>query len=122
MNNSPQHLAAFRLLEKAGIWKSNYAPPVFRMLWRRGVNVPPPHFMSFLASAALTGIGFGVMWGLFMLAFAAATGNIHFPVLLAASVGAGLLFGVSMATYYAFGRRRHKLPKWSSLPQQPSDA
>ncbi|USX12565.1 DUF6404 family protein [Oxalobacteraceae bacterium OTU3CAMAD1] len=30
-------------------------------------------------------------------------------------VAAGLFFGLSMSLYYADGRRKHRLPEWSSL-------
>jgi hypothetical protein len=122
MNDSPQHVAAFRILDRTGIWKSNYAPPVFRLLWRLAVNVSPPHFMSFFGAAALAGIGFGVVWGLFMLLFFAASGGVNLPILLWASIAAGVMFGLTAATYYAYGRRRHQLPKGSALPQDAGDA
>ena len=121
MNDSPQRLAAFQLLDKAGVWKSNYAPPIFRLLWRIGLNLPPPHFMSIASSAALTGTFFGVFWGIFMYRFAATTGDVKPSALLFSALCAGVLFGASMAAYYAFGRRKYKLPKWSSLPQANLD-
>lgn len=117
MKSSPQHIAAFRLLDEAGILKGNYAPPIARLLWKMGFSIPPPHFMTFVGSAVLSGTTFGTLWGLVMLAFAAATGTVNGAVLLGASAGAGVLFGITMATYYAYGRKRYKLPKWSSLRQ-----
>ena len=88
-----------------------------RLLWKMGINVPPPHFMSFVGSALLTGITFGTLWGLFMLLFAVMTGSVNLSVLLAASLSAGVLFGVTMAIYFAYGRKRYKLPNWESLSQ-----
>jgi len=40
-----------------------------------------------------------------------------FPVALAVvlSAGVGLFFGLSMAGYYAYGRRKYHLPKWNSI-------
>ena len=122
MTLSPQHAAALRLLEQTGILKSNYAPPLFRLLWRAGVPVPPPHFMSFFAAAASTGLAFGTMFGLFMVSFAAALGEASPLRQVWACVSAGVMFGIAMASYYAYGRRKYQLPEWSVLAQSGGDA
>jgi len=40
-----------------------------------------------------------------------------FPVALAVvlAAGVGLFVGLSMAGYYAYGRRKYHLPKWNSI-------
>ena len=122
MNISPQHRAAFALLDRTGISKINYAPFIVRMLWKFNVNIPPPHFMTFTGSAALTGTAFGIALGFLILLLAIATGHYKLELLFWTPIGAGVGFGVSMAAYYAYGRRRHKLPDWSSLPTHQSGA
>lgn len=44
-------------------------------------------------------------------------GQQGFPVALAVvlTAGVGLFFGLSMAGYYAYGRRKYHLPKWNSI-------
>ena len=117
MVNSPQHLAALRLLDESGISKSNYAPPLFRLLWRAGVDVPPPHFMSFFRSAVTMGTTFGIVWGLLFSVFELLVdGAVNIPVLLLTAICCGFVFGLAVATYYSYGRRRYKLPEWSALP------
>ncbi|MFZ6755548.1 DUF6404 family protein, partial [Undibacterium sp. Dicai25W] len=44
MNCSRKRGAALKLLESIGISRSNYAPPLVRLLWRVGIDIPPPHF------------------------------------------------------------------------------
>ena len=34
-------------LKERGFWKSNAKPPVFWLLWKLGIEVPPPYFLSF---------------------------------------------------------------------------
>lgn len=38
---------ALVLLETKGLGKNNYAPPLFRLLWKFGVKAPPPHMAGF---------------------------------------------------------------------------
>src|SRR5260370_20961687 len=100
--------AALGLLAFKGMWRSNYAPPAYRLLWKLGAKTPPPHFQSFTANFILTGVGFGVFWGLAMWL----TGSSHqgLPRLAAVALFVGLLFGLSMAAYYRYGARKHHIP------------
>jgi hypothetical protein len=49
-----------------GVNPGTAAPPAWRALWRLGLRVPPPHFMGFVPLALVTGVFFGVLWGLAM--------------------------------------------------------
>jgi Family of unknown function (DUF6404) len=102
--------AALGLLASTGMWRSNYAPPLHRLLWKIGARVPPPHFLSFTANFVLAGVCFGVFWGLAMWI----TGSSHQGLsrLAAVALFVGLLFGLSMAAYYRYGGRKHKIPLW----------
>lgn len=117
MKTTPQRVAALKLLDQAGIWELNAAPPMSRLLWRLGVNVPPPHFISFAASAVSNGVGFGIIWSLLLYVLHPLSG-ITFPApTMLKAIGGGLFVGLSMATYYAYGRDKYELPRWSSLPR-----
>ncbi|MHC8826483.1 DUF6404 family protein (plasmid) [Escherichia coli] len=37
------------------MWRSNYAPPLLRILWRLGIRLPPLPFMPFLAGRGADG-------------------------------------------------------------------
>ena len=49
---------AIALMDSKKMWRSNYAPPLLRILWRLGIRLPPLPFMPFWQVTVLTG---GVM-------------------------------------------------------------
>jgi hypothetical protein len=107
--------AALALLASTGMWRSNYAPPIYRALWRFGVRVPPPHFRRFAVNFVFTGSSFGGALGLLMFAY---QGWSQGTAIRAAELGA--LFGFFMALYYRYGTYRHRIPLWKDF--QPIDA
>ena len=112
-----QRAQALHILAQTGISKANYSPPLFRLLWRLRANCPPPHFLPFWQAALLLGLFFGPSWAgwiwLFghLLAWPQPSGQ----VLSVAGLVIGALFGLSMALYYAYGRRKYHLPAWEAL-------
>jgi hypothetical protein len=113
---------AMRLLDRAGIWRSNYLPPAVRLLWHWGFHTPLPHFLSFSQVTVWYGLLFAVFWGLGMWLLRGFGEGFAPSDLARASCGSGIIFGLSMACYYAYGRRRHNLPRWSELGHGPVDA
>jgi len=71
--------------------------------------------MSFFQVAIFMGLWFGFAWGTIMWFFAWKEHGIAGMFAVTVACMAGLLFGFSMATYYAYGRRKYRLPKWESL-------
>lgn len=106
---------ALAIMAKTGILESNYYPPIVRLLWRMGFAIPLPHFISFGRVALASGGFFGTAWGLLMW-FAYWRHQIAPLLALAATLVAGVAFGLFMAAYYAQGRRKHNLPLWRELP------
>nr|WP_248842048.1 DUF6404 family protein [Escherichia coli] len=45
------------------MWRSNYAPPLLRILWRLGIRLPPLPFMPFWQVTLLMGSLWGISWG-----------------------------------------------------------
>jgi hypothetical protein len=109
---------AIAFLEKSGIHKSNYLPPATALLWKWGVKVPPPHFASFASTATVTGIYFGLVWGAMMWLGVWSFQGMSIRAALFGAVSAGVMFGVSMAAYYAYGRKKHQFPTWQSLANE----
>jgi hypothetical protein len=109
--------AALALLASTGMWRSNYAPPLHRLLWRIGASVPPPHFRSFIANFVSAGVWFGVFWGLAMWL----TGSSHQGLsrLAAVALFVGFLFGLFEAVRYRHGANKHRIPLWKDF--QPAD-
>ncbi|MGK5035293.1 DUF6404 family protein [Janthinobacterium sp. LB3P118] len=113
---------ALELLSSTGMASSHYAPPLIRLLWKAGVQVPPPHFQSFLRAALGMGLWFGTCWGVVMWIFFWSRSDPATPLsplaALVAACAAGSLFGLAMASFYARDRRKHQLPAWTALDAQ----
>jgi hypothetical protein len=102
-------------LPDKGIRRLTFAPPVYRLLWKLGVEVPPPHFSSFIFLFLTFGISFGLLWGLTMWILIS---SINGPVtldLVPAAVLAGILFGALMGGYFRYQARRYGLPAWKDF-------
>ena len=115
MQANPRRLAALALLAATGMRPSNYAPPLFRLLWWLGLDVPPPHFASFWSNALGTGLFFGPVWGAAMWVLFSSGENVPLQTVVLAVGGAGGSFGLVMAAYYAYGGRKYALPAWREL-------
>jgi len=118
MNTQSKREAALKVLASTGMWRSSYAPPLLRLLWRLGFDVPPPHFGTFWSNALSMGAFFAVAWGLLMWFLFWSHQGMP-PVIAFASAGAaGVMFGFAMAGYYAYGNRKHNLPSWRDFNPQ----
>ena len=112
MDNNEKRAAALRLLASTGMWSSSYAPPLFRILWWFGVDIPPPHFASFTWNMIFAGTYFGAAWGLLSWWFLWADSGRAPVHMLTSAIVAGVFFGIFMAAYFAYGKRKHRLPSW----------
>jgi hypothetical protein len=115
MADPTRRARALAILEQTGMLRSNYASPIFRLLWRLGLDVPPPDFVGFWPLAAGTTLWFGVAWGGFMWFVVWRQQHLAPYLALMGACCAGLMFGVAMAGYYAWGRKKYKLPRWETL-------
>jgi hypothetical protein len=110
------------LLESTGIWRGNYAPPLYRSLWKVGLRVPPPHFVGFTANFLFAGSCFGIMWGLLgWFALWSRQGMSH-GFATGTAIFGGLFFGLCMAGYYRHGARKHQIPLWRDFDQKNDNA
>jgi hypothetical protein len=109
-------------LQKRGVSPYTTAPPLFRLLWAIGLQVPPPFFLGFLTLTLLSGVFFGVFWGAFMWVIQWQWWIIPVEGAIGASAAAGLFFGLAMAAYYRWKAVKLGLPSWNKYPQAlPSD-
>lgn len=67
MNHQEKVLSVYRHMEALGIARSTAASPVWRLLWRVGLDAPSPLFLSFRAAAPIMGGTFGIGWFFLML-------------------------------------------------------
>ena len=103
------------LLSARGLARSHAEPLVFRVLWKLGVRVRPPHFIGFVPIALAYGTAFACMWGVFMwtLVWSQQGRSIVDVALRAAAAGA--CFGLMIAWLYARERREFAVPAWDAL-------
>lgn len=110
----PEKLKAMKShMAALGIMASTAAPPAWKLLWRLGVEIPPPLFLGFWSLALFMGAFFGVLWGVVMWLILWSWQGIPFVFVAIAALVAGFLFGLSMATYFRYLARKHNLPSWA---------
>jgi len=109
MTGSEKLQAMQARMAELGIAPSTAAPPLWKLLWRMGVEVPPPLFMGFWSVALLMGGFFGVGWGILMWFMMWSRQGMAGWVALVAAVVAGVLFGLAMAAYFRHLARKHGL-------------
>jgi len=114
----PKVSVALEMLANNGMKRRSYAPPIYRLFWRLGFAVPPPHFAGFLTNCVNSGIVFGVLTWICLLAVFNAPADLV-PQFLEFSAAAGLLGGVARAVYFRHVARKYHLPPWSSLRDGP---
>ena len=103
------------VLSERGLLRHHTEPLLFRLLWKLGVHVHPPHFLGFASIVAVYGTWFAAVWGTFMwqLVWSGMGKRIAGAVLTAAAAGA--CFGLVMAWLYVRERRELGLPAWESI-------
>lgn len=121
-------------LESQGVDPEEAAPAFFRLLWRRGVKLPPPHFLSFWRLTLVMGAPFALGMAPFVFASLALvwflagepSGVTAVAAGAAVSVASGVLFGLHMAVHYRHEARNLSLPSWeryvATLGPPPSKA
>ena len=100
-------------LHAQGVARYTTAPPLYRLAWRLGLEIPPPLYQPFKTLAVNFGIYFGVTWGVFMGCFiwlSKGPSIASFIALVLGSILAGLWFGVFMGAYYRRKAKKLRLP------------
>jgi Family of unknown function (DUF6404) len=114
MTHSEKLTRLYEHLPSLGLPPYTAAPPLYRLLWRLGVQVAPPIFGTFLTNVILMGgffaFGYGLCLWLFLWSFDV---NLSPAIAMFSSIFAGLLFGIIMAWYFRYKARQLKLPLWS---------
>lgn len=107
--------AALAETERAGIPRRQVLPLVWHLAQRLGWPMRPPLYASFWQNLLVTGVPFGVFWGLWMQ-FTTWGPRDRVPgEQLAVAFIAALLFGAAMAGFTAFTRGRKELSRWEDL-------
>lgn len=100
---------------------SNAAPPAYRLLWRLGAEVRPPHFQGFFALALQMGVPFGVVFTAAMYVIRWRAGGMPLWLAGVMALASGALFGLAMAGYFRVSARKLNLPPWEDYPAAEPD-
>ncbi|WP_267369415.1 MULTISPECIES: DUF6404 family protein [unclassified Pantoea] len=105
---------ALALLAETKMWRSHYAPPLYRLLWKMKIPLPPPTFCPFWFNFLFFG-GMAMLFVPAVLIFPALPDLNVYRVLLIPDLAAGVLFGLPLALFHAWRKRVFRLPAWKSL-------
>jgi hypothetical protein len=106
------------MLSERGLSRRFTEPLLFRLLWKLGVRVRPPHFLGFAHIAGVYGSGFACAWGVFMWLLVWSPQEVDFPGVALRSAGAGAAVGLTIAWFYTRERREFGLPAWESFSRE----
>lgn len=104
-------------LKEQRIAHGTAAPLLWRLCWRAGVLIPPPHFLGFLSILVLAGLPFGIGLNVLVTGFLLVVGKPLAWPLAATGITGALLFGSMLGCYYRWSARRLGLPAWSEFRQ-----
>ena len=107
--------AALRLMDEAGVGPWTSRPRLWRLLWRLGVEIPPPLFMSAWGGALFSGLSFAVFWGAAMWLLIWRAQGFSPMAAIGSALFAGLLFGAMNSVLSLRKRRKLGLPPWGQL-------
>lgn len=106
---------AITIMKSKNMWKSSYAPPLIQGLWKLGLKIPPLPFMPFWQTTLITGVSFGLVFGIFMWFSVWEHKGMTLSLAISTSFMTGILFGVTMAIFNLWLKKRNNLPKWNEL-------
>ena len=107
-------------LGKQGVDSDKAAPPLFRLLWKLGLDLPPPFFLSFGKLALMMGTCFGVLEIPLWVILTCLSLSTEETVLVAVSTGAA--YGLAMAWYLRSKAAQLGLPSsWEAYPEAQRD-
>lgn len=109
-------------LVSQGIDEYTAAPPLWRTCWAVGINIPPPHFLSFRTLVLVFGsVYVAVVGGLLWLVQWASLMDIPGFIIGFVMLGGWPWFSFYMAGNYEQTARRLQIPSWKSYLTAPAE-
>lgn len=102
-------------LEKSSILRVNYSPVFVQLIRKLGMQLPPPHYASFIANTLIMGVMFGTLWGVLMYLLVWKDQQLALNSMGVKVAISGLWFGLMMACYYKYSARKNQLTPWSDI-------
>ncbi len=124
MDFEEQRQRAYRVLNRKGLPRRAAEPPHAHVLRALGFQLRPFPFETFWRMVFLSAAWFAPCWGLAMWFWRWRGEGLGVAAAVLVALLTGVLFGLSMAGYMAYWRRKHDLPTWESLagPRENRDA
>jgi hypothetical protein len=103
-----------------GINESTAAPLVFRVLWQKGIRIPPPLFLPLSALGVCSGLLFGAVTFSFFSLVSSLNGTLSLrsfhvvPEVVFLEVFIASMFGLTVAVLLGIYRHHMSLPKWKA--------
>ena len=105
----------FRDLGDRGVKAGAMASWLYRIFWKLGVPITPPHFASFAANALLMGAWFTAFM-LFVWFILFRHRDLPLNRACMGAVWSGIFLGFMWGAYYRWQARKLSLPKWRDYP------
>jgi len=106
-------------MKSKGVRTWDSAPPISRLLWKLGFEVPPLMFIDSKVSGIISGILFGISFELLSLVPLFGTPRqFSIYTFIIEGLIVGSLFGYVMATWYKHQYKKYNLPDWKDYLKQ----
>lgn len=111
-------------MQRRGEHPFDAAPPYFRVLWRCGARVRPPHYLTRGTIVLLLGGTFGLATSLlvglllFGLHRVIPIDGREVAALISVTLVVGLAFGLEMSRHYRRAALRLRLPPWETYLEE----
>lgn len=115
MNFDEKKSRAFALMAERNMRRSEYVPPLYRLLWKAGWKVPPPVFNPFWSNFLLSAAGFSLLIIPIMLLLNWRSVPDEWPQILRNCLQMGLIYGLLDAGHHFIRHKANRLPGWNKL-------
>ncbi|WP_414698987.1 DUF6404 family protein [Oligoflexus sp.] len=108
---------ALDLCQDSKIKSYDYQPPLYKLLWRLGIEKAPPHFTGFYENWISIGTITGIPWTLIMAApglFQDVSRSDFFPLLVGGCCSS-VFYGYLMAKRCERQAKRFGIPLWKDF-------
>ncbi len=115
MNFDEKYAFAMRELEQSSIFRGNYSPWFVQLIRKLKMQLPPPHYASFMGNTLMTGGMFSLLWGVMTYFFRWNDQPLAIGSMLIGAAVRGFCFGLAMACYYKYSAQKNQLTPWSEI-------
>ncbi len=112
MKTKDEVKAYIEKLYQQGVGRYTAAPPLYRLLWRMGLNIPPPFCQSFRMNVLVFGILFTIFYPIIMWMMNNLFTSWGTSVTVFQTVFTGVVFGLGMAGWIRWKSKKLDIPKW----------